>query len=102
MDAVTIILFILVIIVGFIFIKKYFYVMNVESFDTFSPYIGNQQYPYVYQKNKDEEMLRNTLEKWEKPFNCNNEGYYNAGFAPPYVQISSYTQMKNKEFTPCL
>ena len=98
MDFVSIILFILIIILGFMFIKKYFHVMNVESFDVFSPYIGNQQYPYIYQKTKDQAMLRDTLKKWEKPFNCNNEGYYNAGFTPPFVQISSYTEMKNKQF----
>ena len=98
MDTVNAILLILVIIVGFIFIKKYFYVMNVESFDGFSPYMGNQSYPFVYQKNLDQEKFKKTLAKWEKPFNCYNEGYYNAGFKPPYVHISSYVEMKNRRF----
>ena len=98
MDSLNAILLILVIIVGFIFIKKYFHVMNVESFDSFSPYMGNQSYPFVYQKNLDQERLQKTLAKWEKPFNCYNEGYYNAGFYPPFVQISSYVEMKDKLF----
>ena len=70
--------------------KQYKRISNVEMFDSFSPYMGNESYPYVYQKTMDQKMLRNTLKKWEKPFNCNNEGYYNAGFYPPFVNINSY------------
>ena len=98
MDITNIFLLIFLIIIGIIFIKKYFYVMNVESFDNFSPYMGNNSYPYVYQKNNDQKMLNRTLENWEAPFNLNDEGYYNAGFLPPYVYINSYKPMKYKLF----
>lgn len=69
-----------------------------ESFDNFSAYEGNQSYPFVYQKNNDQKMLNKTLQNWEAPFNNNNEGYYNAGFIPPYVYINSYIPRNEKLF----
>lgn len=98
MEYIDIILLAIIIFIGIIFMKKYFYVMNVESFDNFSPYLGNHQYPFVYQKNKDEMMLQDTLRKWEAPFNCNNEGYNKNNFIPPYVHINSYIGLKDKKF----
>jgi hypothetical protein len=100
MGMLYVILLVLLIIIGFMFIKQYFHVMNVESFDDFSPYSGNQSYPFVYQKNQDQQMLRKTLRQWEQPFNCNDEGYYNAEpkGIPPMVPISSYVDLQHKKF----
>jgi len=74
--------------------------MNIESFDDFSPYAGNQLYPFVYEKHKDQKMLRATLKRWEDPFNTNDEGYYNAepGATPPLVPIYSYDDIKEVRF----
>jgi predicted nucleic acid-binding Zn ribbon protein len=66
MDKVNIILliiFILLIICVYFFMKQYKRISNVEMFDSFSPYMGNESYPYVYQKTMDQKMLRNTLKK---------------------------------------
>jgi hypothetical protein len=70
----------------------YYYHKNIESFDTFSPYQGNQSYPFVYEKTIDDINLQKTLIKWEAPFNANDEGYYNAqpDGLPPLVPIYSY------------
>ena len=66
-----------------------------ESFLDFSPYYENHAYPAVYEKQKDQKAFNKTLEKWEKPFNSNDEGYYNAEprGGPPLVPIYSYLQM---------
>ena len=82
-----------------------------ESFSNFSPYYGNRdvvhgkdegdyddkKFPSVYEKNNDYKLLQNTLKKWEKPFNNNDEGYHNAESpaGPPLVPIYSYTPMKH-------
>jgi hypothetical protein len=82
-----------------------------ESFTNFSPYYGNiekvrgkdegdyndNKFPSVYQKDNDYKLLQKTLEKWEKPFNNNDEGYRNAESpaGPPLVPIYSYTPMKH-------
>jgi hypothetical protein len=70
---------------------------SIEKFDTFSPYMGdvNQRYPFSYFKEKDDKMFRKTLEKWEKPFNCNDEGYWNAEPTgkPPLAPIVAYNTM---------
>lgn len=58
MEIIYIILTILLILVGFIFIKKYLHLMNLESFDNFSPYRGNQSYPWVYQKHIDDKAFK--------------------------------------------
>ena len=50
MESLYIILIVILILVGVMFIQKYFHLMNVESFTDFSPYQGNQSYPWVYQK----------------------------------------------------
>jgi predicted membrane-bound dolichyl-phosphate-mannose-protein mannosyltransferase len=73
----------------------------IEKFDTFSPYMGNHAYPFVYQKNKDQQELRSTLKKWEYPFNTNSNGYrdmeYNKN--PPFVNLNSYEDLKQVRFT---
>lgn len=77
------------------------YLWNIkENFDTFSPYAGNQSYPFVFEQNLDRKMLRKTLKPWELPFNCHNEGYYNAepNGIPPMVTICSYENMKKSPF----
>ena len=58
-----------------------------EHFDSFSPYKGNDSYPFVYEKHLDDVKLQETLNKWETPFNIHNEGYYNAepGGNPPFA-----------------
>ena len=71
-----------------------------EHFSDFSPYYGdysNNRYPSIYEKNNDYRLLQKTLEKWEKPFNSNDEGYRNAESpsGPPLVPIYSYTPMKH-------
>jgi hypothetical protein len=95
----AIIFLILMIILEVIYV--FFYKKNEhESFDNFSPFIGNNDYPYVYQKNIDQKKLRQTLKQWEKPFNCNNEGYLNAEPTglPPLVPLYSYVQRNEVEF----
>ena len=100
MEGIYIILIILIILIGSLLIANYANIMNIESFDDFSPYSGNQSYPYVYQKHLDQQLLNKTLNKWEKPFNCNDEGYWNAEpkGKPPFVPIYSYPQMKGRQF----
>jgi uncharacterized protein YxeA len=93
------ILVIILIILGCNLLHKYYYIKNIESFDDFSPYLQNMSYPFVFQKNNDNKMLAKTLSNWERPFNCNDEGYYNAGFIPPLIQMKSYVGLKNKIFT---
>ena len=76
-----------------------------ENFMDFSPYYGgkdegdydDKKFPSVYEKNNDYKLLQNTLKKWEKPFNNNDEGYHNAESpaGPPLVPIYSYTPMKH-------
>lgn len=89
-------LMIIVEVIYVFFYKKSKY----ESFDNFSPFIGNNDYPFVYQKNIDQKNLRQTLKQWEKPFNCNNEGYLNAEptGTPPLVPLYSYVQRNEVEF----
>lgn len=77
------------------------YLWNIkENFDTFSPYAGNNSYPFVYQKHLDQAMFRRSLKSWETPFNCHNEGYYNAepNGIPPMVSICNYENMKKSPF----
>lgn len=71
-----------------------------ENFDTFSPYRCNPTYPFYKQKLWDQKMLQNTLEKWEKPFNKNDEGYWNAepSGKPPLVKIYSYDDRHKVRF----
>ena len=88
---------ILIIFIVVILIISCNYFLNLkESFDTFSPYAGNHSYPFVYEQQRDKAMLRRTLKPWEVPFNCHNEGYYNAEpkGIPPLVTICSYESMK--------
>jgi hypothetical protein len=91
---------IIVIILVLIFLIYNFLNNHFESFDNFSPYILNQAYPYVYEKAKDANMLRQTLKNWELPFNTHNEGYYNAepNGNPPLVPIYSYVDKENVLF----
>ena len=88
-------IFLLLILINFFYNKN-----QIENFGNFSPYLGNNYNLNTYAKFKrnDERMLEKERYRWEKPFNCYNEGYYNAGFKPPYVHISSYVEMKNRRF----
>ena len=92
---------ILTIIIVIVIIILLNYKLNIidlkESFDTFSPYKGNNSYPFVYQQKKDNEMLQKSLKPWELPFNCNNPGYYNAepNNIPPLVTMCSYQNIEN-------
>ena len=101
MNKLLLLAIILFIILGFCFIVNYYRFMNIESFDTFSPYSGNCSYPFVYKKNADQYELRKTLKSWEKPFNTNNEGYWwtqlNERF-PPLVPLYNYEDMKQVRF----
>ena len=83
MDYIDYILIILTILVIFIIMRNSF----KEHFDSFSPYKGNDSYPFVYEKHLDDVKLQETLNKWETPFNIHNEGYYNAepGGNPPFA-----------------
>ena len=76
------------------------YYKNIEHFNDFSPYIKNQKYPYLCQKNLDNKLLQKTLKKWEDPFNSNDEGYYNAepNKLPPLVPLYDYEDRKHVEF----
>jgi hypothetical protein len=87
---INIVLAIFLLIISIIIINKLLDIK--ESFDTFSPYEGNQSYPFVYQKNIDQVNLQKTLKKYEVPFNCMNDGYYNAepNKLPPLISICSY------------
>jgi len=72
-----------------------------ESFGDFSPYQGNESYPFVYEKTMDQKMLQKTLKPWETPFNClANAGYLNAEpkGIPPSVSICSFEDMKYPRF----
>jgi len=91
------VILILIIIILFIFLNRFLKQRYIENFDQFSPYMGNLQYPYIYQKNIDQIMLKEKLKEWETPFNMNNEGYYNKRNTP-FVYISSYIDMKDKLF----
>lgn len=93
------IILIVFLIIIFIIVVNYYWNVK-EGFDTFSPYAGNQSYPFVYEKHLDQEMLRRSLKAWETPFNCHNEGYYNAEpkGIPPMVTICSYENMKKSPF----
>ena len=75
---------------------------TIESFDTFSPYTGNNSYPFVYLKERDNKLLKKTLKKWEQPFNCNDEGYWNAEPRgdPPLVPIVAYNTMREVGLEP--
>ena len=93
MISIILCVFLLIIII----LVANYYINLKESFDTFSPYAGNQSYPFVYQQQKDQAMLRKTLKKWELPFNCHsNAGYYNAepNGIPPMISICSYNNFK--------
>lgn len=100
MELLYVFLIVILILLGFIFIKQYFYVMNIESFGDFSPYEGNQQYPFVYQKALDNKAFLKTLNKWESPFNCNDEGYWKGEPTgnPPLVPIYSYDNRHEVRF----
>jgi hypothetical protein len=93
------IIFSIFLVIFIIIIFNYFLTVK-ENFDTFSPYAGNQSYPFVYQQKLDQQMLRKSLKPWETPFNCHNEGYYNAEpkGIPPMVTICSYENMKKSPF----
>jgi hypothetical protein len=72
---------------------------NVESFGDFSPYSGNNSYPFVYQKNLDQTFLKKTLKEWEMPFNNNDEGYNTEQYGiPPLTKIYSYDEMRKVRF----
>lgn len=97
MNFISIVLCIFFIIILISLINYYFNVK--ETFDTFSPYAGNQSYPFVYEQQKDREILRKTLKIWEQPFNCHsNAGYYNAEpkGIPPLVSICSFNNFCKK------
>jgi hypothetical protein len=105
MNYLIIIMILIIAIICVMLIIKYFDNYNdnyitVESFDDFSPYSGNQAYPFVYEKQNDQKMLKQTLKKWEDPFNANDEGYYNAEPTgdPPLVPIYSYDDMEDMRF----
>ena len=72
-----------------------------ESYGDFSPYQGNDSYPFVYEKTIDQELLQKALKPWERPFNClANAGYYNAEpkGIPPMVSICSFESKKYPRF----
>jgi hypothetical protein len=72
-----------------------------ESFGDFSPYQGNDSYPFVYEKTMDQKMLQKALKPWERPFNClANAGYWNGepNGVPPTVSICAYESMKYPTF----
>jgi hypothetical protein len=71
-----------------------------ENFGDFSPYIGNRNYPFVFLKNRDDQLLQQKLKRWETPFNLHNEGYINAEpcGTPPLVPLYSYVEMKEVRF----
>jgi uncharacterized protein YxeA len=82
-------IFLLLILITFFYHKN-----QIENFGNFSPYLGNNYNLNTYAKFKrnDERMLEKERYRWEKPFNCYNEGYYNAEnpCGPPLVPIYSY------------
>lgn len=94
-----IILIIFMIIIIIILLNQ---IINInESFDVFSPYAGNQSYPFVYEKTLDQKMLQKKLKIYETPFNCiSNAGYYNAEpkGIPPLVSICSFESYQNPPF----
>ena len=71
-----------------------------ESFDTFSPYLKNHAYPFVYEKRRDQAELRSTLKKWEDPINTNNSGYWipDKQNNPPFVPLNSFEDLKQVRF----
>lgn len=71
-----------------------------EGFDTFSPFLNNHAYPFVYEKTKDQAELRSTLKKWEVPFNTNSSGYWvpQKKDNPPFVPLYSYEDLKQVRF----
>ena len=71
-----------------------------ESFDDFSPYSGNKNYPFVFLRNRDNRLLEKKLKEWETPFNLHNEGYINTEpcGTPPLVPLYSYDEMKEVRF----
>ena len=104
-DTFLLIIVLIIIIIGLIYVNNLFNVLNqdignIEKFDTFSPYKGNEIYSYVDNTNCDQERLRKTLKKWETPFNKNDEGYWNAEPSgnPPLVTIYSYDDRHKVRF----
>jgi len=89
-------LYLLIFLLIFLLILITFYnhKNQIENFGDFSPYLGNKYNLNTYAKFKrnDERILEKERYKWEKPFNCYNEGYYNAErpCGPPLVPIYSY------------
>lgn len=97
-------IFLLIILITFFYYKNeimrsfvspyYNELIEIENFGDFSPYLGNKYNLNTYAKFKknDERMLEKDRYRWEKPFNCYNEGYYNAErpCGPPLVPIYSY------------
>jgi hypothetical protein len=89
---------IIIIIINILYLNKN--ILN-ESFGDFSPYQGNDSYPFVYEKTMDQKMLQKALKPWETPFNClANAGYLNAepNGIPPTVSICAYEDMKYPTF----
>ena len=85
----------------FIALIVLFYILYIktlhESFNNFRQYQYNNIYYFGYNKNKDNEMLQNTLKKWEIPFNNHNEGYYNLEEKEIHLlnPIYTYTSMND-------
>jgi len=68
-------LVLIIIVLLFILMRNNQIRMQLEGF---SPYMGSDSsYSYIKEKRNDQQLLRCTLNKYEKPFNEYNEGYYN-------------------------
>jgi len=96
-------LLIIILIIAIIILLNYYYNRDSnikESFDMFSPYAGNNSYPFVYEQQRDQAMLQKTLNNWEKPFNCHDEGYYNAEPLgnPPMVTICAFNRKNYNQY----
>ena len=97
MEIIIYLFLIILLAIFFLFLLKKYNITNLESFDNFSPYLNNLSYPYVFLKNNDSRKFARTLSKWETQFNCNDEGYYNAGFYPAMPNIKSYVGYKKNK-----
>jgi len=98
----NIFLILIIIILLLIIFYMYYNIHNdqyLESFGNFSPYTCNNSYPFVYQKNLDQKLLKKTLKEWEMPFNNNDEGYNTQQYGiPPLTKIYSYEELKKVRF----
>lgn len=67
----------------------YYLFIVIEPFDDFSPY-NNKQANCAMKYDKED--LAKVREEWEKPYNGNNFGYYNAEpmGLPPLTPIKAY------------